>query len=142
MAGTSKDDYQEELEALDEGIEDSHEISDILREQIKDNYILVSRTTSEMSKRNCLDNVSKNKKWWKELEALVVRRTKSRFNSEDSGNETELEVLSTHSRATMETYIADWRRTREEFSKERFGISMLLEKCPQNQKSTKRDIEY
>ena len=153
LAGTAKDDYQEELEALDEAIEDSHEISEILREQIKDNYILVSRTTSEMSKRSCLENISRlkeklhqsettNKKWWKEIEALLARRTKSRFNSEDSGNETELEVLSTHSRATMETYLAEWRRTREEFSKERFGIAMLLEKCQQNLKSSKRDIEY
>ena len=48
----------EDFQVLNEAIIDCRESMEVIRKQIQENYSLVSRTTSEVDKKDCLENIA------------------------------------------------------------------------------------
>ena len=152
--GIYKDDFEEYFSALNETIHDLNEEIDVLKKQVAENYNLASRTSTEASKTECLENNKKLKerqaqveaaynKQWKKYEQLLFKRARSRFANEHGDDMTDLEVAA-RSKSTLSSYLISWRETRQELSKERVGITVCLTTASQKKKATPTtaDIEY
>ena len=151
---TANDNLDQYFNILNEAIADCREEMEVIRNQIQENFNLVSRTTSEVDKRECLNNISVLKdrqslnetsynKQWKTYEELLHKRAKNRHSSDEESISLELDQVSS-SKSVLSTYIISWKEKRQELTKEKFGISVCLSKAIQNKKSTptQSDVDY
>ena len=152
--GTFQGNMEDYFQVLNEAIVDCRESMEVIRKQIQENYSLVSRTTSESDKKDCLENIAVLKdrqmqneaaynKQWRTYEDLLHKKVKNLSSSSDDGLPTDVEMISS-SKSVLGSYLTSWKVRRQELSKEKVGISVCLTNVSQTKKNTPtlQDIEY
>jgi hypothetical protein len=147
--------FYESQELLEQNILEANEEIEVLKRETAENATTISRTDSESERRMCLENNRSLKdrlyhadlrlnKLWKDLKILFENRAESHFlHMLDDINRAAV-ILSTGSKAVIESHVQDWKIARSENVKEKTGIQLCLDKVSQSKRSPviKSDISY
>jgi hypothetical protein len=147
--------FYESQELLEQNILEANEEIEVLKRETADNATTISRTDSESERRMCLENNRSLKerlyhadlrltKLWNDLKILFENRAESHFpHMLDDINRAAV-ILSTGSKAVIESHVQDWKIARSENVKEKTGIQLCLDKVSQSKRTPvlKSDISY